>query len=291
MAQNDLPQILRTTDEVRAWSKAERDAGRRIGFVPTMGALHDGHLSLVTKAKEYADTVIASIFVNPAQFAPGEDFDTYPRAETSDLEKLASVGCRAAFCPNAREIYPEGDATRVYVEGLSPILDGVFRPHFFGGVATVVSRLFCRVMPDVAVFGEKDYQQLLIIKRMTKDLGLPIDIIGAPTRREPDGLAMSSRNQYLSIDERKCAGEFAKALQSATALIAAGETIETVTDETVARIKAAGLQQVDYVEVRDADTLAELEGGKLKPGQKGRLLAAAWMGKTRLIDNLSVNLD
>lgn len=278
--------ILRTSKEIRDWTSAQRSAGNRIGFVPTMGALHDGHLSLVREALKHSDVVVASIFVNPTQFAPGEDFESYPRAEDSDLRKLISAGCTAAFRPSVRDMYPEGDATRVYVEGLSSILEGEFRPHFFGGVATIVSRLFIRVMPDVAIFGEKDYQQLQIIKRMTMDLGLPINVIGAPTVREADGLAMSSRNQYLSVDERKKAGGFAAALHKAANAIKDGASIEASLHTALEEISAAGLGPIDYVRVRDAHSLAALESDTLLAGQDARILAAAWMGKTRLIDNL-----
>ncbi len=278
--------VLKTPQALRDWHLQQIRDGKRIGFVPTMGALHDGHLSLVQKAKEHSDSVIASIFVNPTQFAPDEDFDSYPRTLDDDLEKLISVGCAAAYCPVAKDLYPEGNATKVYVEGLSSILEGEHRPHFFGGVTNIVSRLFIHVAPDVAVFGEKDYQQLQIIKRMTKDLGMPIEVIGAETIRETDGLAMSSRNQYLSPDERKKAGNFAKALRDAATAIEAGKSISKAIKQAEKDIAKAGLGPINYVAVRDAETLEELGTDTLKEGVSARILTAAWMGKTRLIDNL-----
>ncbi len=286
MSTQNKIQVLRTPEELRRWHTAQRRADKRIGFVPTMGALHDGHVSLVKEAQKHADSVIASIFVNPTQFAPNEDFDSYPRTLDSDLEKLEAAGCCAAYCPVARDLYPEGDATKVYVEGLSSILEGEHRPHFFGGVTNIVSRLFIHVAPDVAVFGQKDYQQLMIIKRMVKDLGMAVKILGAPTIREKDGLAMSSRNQYLSADERTKAGSFAGALRKAASSIEAGESIKASIDQALKDITTAGLGPINYVAVRNADTLAPLESDTLEKGTNARILTAAWMGKTRLIDNL-----
>ncbi len=283
--QNQI-KVLKTPQALRDWKLEQIRANKRVGFVPTMGALHDGHLSLVTEAKKHSDIVIASIFVNPTQFAPDEDFDSYPRTLESDLEKLTSVGCEAAYCPVASDLYPEGNATKVYVEGLSSILDGVHRPHFFGGVTEIVSRLFIHVAPDVAVFGEKDYQQLQIIKRMVKDLGMPINVVGAPTVREKDGLAMSSRNQYLSSDEREKAGNFAQALQKAARAIEDGQSISASIEQALKDIEKAGLDPINYVAVRDANTLEELDADILEKGMDARILTAAWMGKTRLIDNL-----
>ena len=280
--------ILRTPAETRAWVRSHRDAGRRIGFAPTMGALHDGHLGLVRLARQNADVVIASIFVNPTQFAPGEDFDSYPRDITGDVAKLGEAGCSAAFCPAVEDMYPPGDATRVRVEDMSFILEGEFRPHFFIGVATVVTRLFIHVSPDVAVFGEKDYQQLQIIRRMTADLGFPIDIVGAPTAREPDGLAMSSRNLYLSAGERASAGAWAAALKSAADAIMAGASITEACETAEREIRAAGFSNIDYVTLRHADSLAPIDGERLEAGVEARLLGAARIGKTRLIDNLPV---
>jgi len=271
--------------QVRAW----KAAGETVGFVPTMGALHAGHLSLVEKAKENAARVVASIFVNPAQFAPGEDFDTYPRRESVDQALLASVGCDLVYLPTVAEMYPEGSVTDVRVNQMSDLLDGVYRPHFFYGVATVVARLFLHAQPDVAVFGEKDYQQLQIIRRMVRDLGFPIRIIGGETRRDADGLAQSSRNLYLSADERRTAGAMFAALHRAATRLSLGAKPETVLAEAQTHVLKAGFRSVDYFAVVDPETLAALPGdAPLEPGTVARLLGAGWLGRTRLIDNVSV---
>ncbi len=251
-----------------------------------MGALHDGHLSLIKLGLEKADVAASSIFVNPTQFAAHEDLGTYPRAEESDLEKLAAAGCSFCYCPSPTEMYPPGDSTRVTVKDLSHILEGEVRPHFFEGVASVVSRLFLHVSPDVAVFGEKDYQQLLVIKRMTQDLGFGIEVIGAPTRREADGLAMSSRNAYLNADERAQAAALSGVMFATAAKLEAGDPIRASTDAAKAELLAAGFASVDYVEARRADTLAPFGAETCPAGASGRLLFAARMGKTRLIDNM-----
>ena len=258
----------------------------RIGFVPTMGALHDGHLSLIQKALETCDRVVASIFVNPEQFAPGEDLDVYPRTEDDDCAKLEGIGCHLAYCPNVEEMYPEGSATNVRVEGLSDLLDGGPRPHFFYGVATVVTRLFIHVRPDVAVFGQKDYQQLQIIKRMVHDLGFEIEIIGGETVRDADGLAQSSRNLYLSPEERRGAGGMFAALYRARCRIEEGTAIETALAEARTHLLACGFSKVDYITTADPTTLQALSDEYAQPGKEGRLLGAAWLGQTRLIDNM-----
>jgi pantoate--beta-alanine ligase len=214
MKYKPLPRV-RTKAQLRKIIHEWRQAGLRIGFVPTMGALHDGHLSLVKRALETCDRVVASIFVNPKQFAPGEDLDVYPRDEDDECIKLQAVGCHLAYCPDVKEIYPDGSVTNVRVEDLSDLLDGGPRPHFFYGVATVVARLFIHVRPDVAVFGQKDYQQLQIIKRMVHDLGFEIEIVGGKTIRDADGLAQSSRNLYLSAEDRRGAGGMFAALHRA----------------------------------------------------------------------------
>lgn len=262
-----------------------RAQGKRIAFAPTMGALHDGHVSLIKLGLEKADVAASSIFVNPTQFAAHEDLSTYPRAEESDLAKLEAAGCSFCYCPSPAEMYPPGDSTRVAVKDLSHILEGAVRPHFFEGVASVVSRLFLHVCPDVAVFGEKDYQQLLVIKRMTQDLGFGIEIIGAPTMREADGLAMSSRNAYLSPDERAQAVAVSQAMTEAVARIEAGERISATAENAQQALISAGFASVDYVAVRRADTLAPFGGDTAPVGVTGRLLIAARLGKTRLIDN------
>lgn len=287
MTKPPTPVIGRTRAELADWRERNRRDGKTVGFVPTMGALHDGHLSLIKLALEHADVAAASIFVNPAQFAPNEDFDTYPRAEDSDLEKLAQAGCSFAYCPAPSEIYPPGDRTRVLVTEMSHILEGAYRPHFFEGVATVVSRLFVHMRPDVAVFGEKDYQQLQILRRMTTDLGFDTKIIGAPTVREADGLAMSSRNAYLSTEERTQAAAIYKALQMAKTEIESGTPIGYALDQAHQTLNEAGFRSIDYISACDAQTLEPFEDEKAPRDRDGRLLLAAWMGTTRLIDNLA----
>ena len=206
--------VARTRAEVQAYRRQMQAQGKRVAFIPTMGALHEGHLSLVRLGLEKADVAASSIFVNPTQFAAHEDLSTYPRTEAEDLRKLQEAGCSFCYCPTASEMYPPGDSTRVQVKDLSHMLEGEVRPHFFEGVASVVSRLFRHVGPDVAVFGEKDYQQLLVIRRMVQDLGFPIEIVGGPTMREPDGLAMSSRNAYLTGEERTTAAALPRVMPS-----------------------------------------------------------------------------
>ncbi|MEM6410330.1 MAG: pantoate--beta-alanine ligase [Pseudomonadota bacterium] len=285
MKSPDIPRA-RTREGLRKIVLDWRKAGLRIGFVPTMGALHQGHLSLVTRALETCDRVVASIFVNPTQFAEGEDLDVYPRDEDADCAKLAAVGCHLAYCPELEEMYPEGSLTNVRVEELSDLLDGGPRPHFFYGVATIVARLFIHVRPDLAVFGEKDFQQLQIIRRMTRDLGFEIEIIGGETVRDADGLAQSSRNLYLTPDDRRGAGGMFAALHRARCRIEAGGNIEACLQEARDHLAAAGFATVDYVKAVDPDTLRDIDSVNLSPGFEGRLLGAGWMGKTRLIDNL-----
>lgn len=282
-------EIIRTRSELQARVKAWKQAGETVGFVPTMGALHEGHLSLIEKAQEKATRTVASIFVNPAQFAPGEDFDTYPRREAEDIAKLASVNCTAVYLPSVAEMYPEGSVTNVRVESLSDLLDGIYRPHFFYGVATVVARLFLHAQPDVAVFGEKDYQQLQVIRRMVRDLGFPIEIIGGETKRDADGLAQSSRNLYLSADERRAAGAIFAAMHRASVRLSLGVLPAQALKEAEGHILSAGFRKIDYVTLVDPATLQALPGDEpMKEGTVARLLAAAWLGKTRLIDNISV---
>jgi pantoate--beta-alanine ligase len=278
--------IARTRKEARDWREAMRASGKRVAFAPTMGALHAGHVSLLKLGLERADVAASSIFVNPTQFAANEDFSTYPRNEQRDLDALADAGCSFVYCPGPTEMYPAGDSTRVLVKDLSHILEGEVRPHFFEGVASVVSRLFLHIAPDVGVFGEKDYQQLLVIKRMTQDLGFPIEIIGAPTIREADGLAMSSRNAYLSVEERLQAVEVSRVMNEAAGALEAGQPIRATTEAAKARLMAAGFASVDYVEARRADTLAPFGSDAAPAGCVGRLLVAARLGKTRLIDNM-----
>lgn len=281
-------EIIRTREGMQARVRAWKAAGETVGFVPTMGALHEGHLSLVEKAQEKSSRTVASIFVNPAQFAPGEDFDTYPRRASEDIAKLASVKCDAVYLPDVAEMYPDGSVTNVRVESLSDLLDGIHRPHFFYGVATIVARLFLHVQPDVAVFGEKDYQQLQVIRRMVCDLGFPIEIIGGATRRDPDGLAQSSRNLYLSPEERCHAGAVFAALHRASVRLSLGALPSVALAEAEGHLRAAGFGKIDYVTLVSPATLLALPDEPLTVGTEGRLLAAAWLGKTRLIDNVSV---
>jgi pantoate--beta-alanine ligase len=263
---------------LREW----RIARLRIAFVPTMGNLHQGHISLIERARGLADRVVASVFVNPTQFGPSEDYAAYPRTLERDAEFLREAGTDVLFTPTIASIYPYGETEAwVDVPSLSSILCGAVRPGHFRGVATVVARLFNHVSPDVAVFGEKDYQQLLLIRRMTTDLGFPIDIVGAPTAREPDGLALSSRNQYLSPDERQQAGAIWRALQQTASAVAAGGDIRQHTELARLALEAQGFRP-DYIEVRSDRDLQPA-----RPDDRDLVvLAAAWLGRARLIDNL-----
>src|SRR5689334_22250167 len=261
-----------------------RRAGK-VALVPTMGALHKGHLALVRQARRRADKVIVSIFVNPAQFAPTEDFGSYPRTFARDLAELAKLDVDLVWAPDADVMYPQGFATRIVPEG--PALAGLedrFRPHFFGGVATVVAKLFTQCRPDFAMFGEKDFQQLKVISRMAKDLDLPVRVIGVPTVREEDGLALSSRNAYLSDAERALAPTLYRVLMTCAGRISDGVPIAKALDEGRGEIAAGGFM-LDYLEARHADTLAPIASAKDGPI---RLLVAARIGKTRLIDNIGV---
>lgn len=270
--------------DLRARLQAWRREGLRIGFVPTMGNLHDGHLSLIEAARERADRIVASVFVNPLQFGPNEDFDRYPRTPEDDSRLLESARCDLLFLPGVDEIYPEGrdQATRVFVRGISDVLCGAVRPGHFEGVATVVAKLFGIVQPDVAVFGEKDFQQFTILKRMTQDLSMSIEIVGAPTVRAPDGLAMSSRNRYLGEAERAIAPRLHAALLQARARVESGDRdMPAIEAEGLAALSAAGMRP-DYFSVRDAATLEAPSGN----ARDLVILAAARLGKARLIDNL-----
>ncbi|MBS0490662.1 MULTISPECIES: pantoate--beta-alanine ligase [unclassified Phenylobacterium] len=278
--------IVRTVAELRAQVASWKRAGERVALVPTMGALHEGHLSLIALAKTKADRVVASVFVNPTQFGPNEDFDAYPRGEARDAELLAGAGCDLLFAPTVGEMYPQGFATSVNVTGVSEPLDGAARPGHFAGVATVVSKLLLQCGPDVAVFGEKDFQQLQVIKRVVRDLDIPVEIVGAPTSRLEDGLARSSRNAYLSEPEREVAGRMNVALADAVRRLQAGEPVERVEATGIAALERAGFQRIDYFEVRNADDLSHPGPGPLTV--PGRVLAAAMIGKTRLIDNMAV---
>lgn len=274
---------VRKNDELRAHLAHLRASGRRLAFVPTMGNLHAGHRRLLEEARRYADVVIASIYVNPLQFGASEDFSSYPRTPGDDREVLLAAGVNLLYLPDEREIYARGLAaqTRVEVPGLSDILCGAHRPGHFRGVTTVVHRLFNLIAPDVALFGKKDYQQWLLIRRMAADLGMPIEIIGIDTVRESDGLALSSRNNYLSADERKVAPALYRALGQVRDHVRRGGGIAQAEGEAVQALTGAGFR-LDYVSVRRTDDLES-------PGPSDRelvALAAGWLGRTRLIDNI-----
>ena len=278
------PVIVRSVADLRAKITAWRLAGETVAMVPTMGALHDGHLSLVEEGFRRATHVVVSIFVNPTQFAPHEDFQTYPRTEGTDVDKLAALGTDIVFAPNALEMYPLGSVTRVEVAGPALGLETDFRPHFFGGVATVVAKLLVACLPDVAIFGEKDYQQLAVVRQMVRDLMLPVEIVGGATVREADGLAMSSRNAYLSPEERAVAPRLIAEMRKVAATVRAGGDAAAALAEARTTLLAAGFRQVDYLEIRNAVTLAPLS----EANEPLRLLAALWLGRTRLIDNIAV---
>ena len=265
--------------QVESW----RQSGNRVVMVPTMGALHRGHLELVARAAQLGSRVVVSIFVNPAQFAPHEDFDRYPRTLEKDTALLKDLDhADLVYAPSVGDMYPEGFATRLIVGGPSAGLETDFRPHFFGGVATVVAKLFMQCRPDAAVFGEKDYQQLLVVRRMTRDLDLGIEIVGLETVREEDGLALSSRNAYLSPEQRKIAVTLNRALRAAAARARKGVPVPQAEAEGAAILLQAGFDRVDYVAIRDAATLQPLHTLE----SVSRVLGAAWLGKTRLIDNM-----
>ncbi|MDP4594701.1 MAG: pantoate--beta-alanine ligase [Beijerinckiaceae bacterium] len=278
--------IVHTVDELRALSAQWRKAGERIALVPTMGALHNGHVSLVTRARQLADRVMVSIFVNPTQFAPGEDFEKYPRTLQADAEKVSRAGADVVFAPTPAIVYPEGFATQVIITG--PAIAGLedkFRPDHFGGVATVVAKLHMMAAPDVAVYGEKDFQQLAVIRQMNRDLNLPVEVIGAPTVRAVDGLALSSRNAYLSPQERAIAPELHQTLCLCRDGILAGGDASGILATGLKRLVQAGFKP-DYLELRDTHNLG---APNLAAGRPARLLVAARLGATRLIDNIAVN--
>lgn len=281
------PKIVRTVADLRAQVAAWKAAGERVALIPTMGALHEGHLSLIELGKTRAQRTVASVFVNPKQFAPHEDFDSYPRGEARDAELLAGVGCDLLFAPHVDEMYAPGFSTTVNLTGVSEPLEGAARPQFFGGVATVVTKLLLQSQADVAIFGEKDYQQLQVIRRVVKDLDIPVEIVGAPTARAEDGLALSSRNAYLSPEERAAAVALPDAMKAAARAVVAGGRIDDAEAAAKAALTAAGFRQVDYVEIREAGDLSRLGPGTIGDAD-GRILVAAWLGKTRLIDNMAV---
>lgn len=265
---------------------ALRAGGQSLALVPTMGALHSGHLKLITEARRVADRVAATIFVNPLQFGANEDLDRYPRQEEKDAAMLEEAGCDLLWLPQPVEIYPAGFATTVSVRGVSDRWEGEARPGHFDGVATVVAKLLCAVRPDIALFGEKDFQQLAVIRRMAEDLQLGIEILGVPTVRDEDGLALSSRNAYLSPEERSNAVELPRALNAAAEAISSGARVSEALAAAKARLTRAGFSRIDYVALVNALTLEPLE----QAGGPMRLIAAALIGRTRLIDNVAVGL-
>jgi len=277
--------IVRTLAELRAQTAIWRKADETIGVVPTMGALHQGHLSLARAARTQCDRVIVTIFVNPKQFNDPKDLENYPRTEEEDARKLESIGVDLIYVPEPDQIYPDGFATTVSVSGLTDMLCGESRPGHFDGVATVVSKLFLQTLADFAFFGQKDYQQLQIVRRMAADLNIPIEVIGCPTIREEDGLAMSSRNLLLSDRSRIKAPVLAEVMEEMREMLAAGAKLSEIGPEAEARLLAAGFNKIDYLELRDGDGLARMETAK--PG--ARLFAAAWLAGVRLIDNIAVD--
>ena len=277
---------FRQPDSMRAWSEARRAEGKRVGFVPTMGYLHEGHISLVRIAKEMGcEAVAASIFVNPTQFGPGEDYERYPRNEERDLAMLSAAGVGAVFLPGVKEMYPKGHQTYVEVTGVSEGLCGAIRPGHFRGVATVVAKLLLIARPHVAVFGEKDYQQLAVIRALARDLDIDVEIAGAPIVREPDGLAMSSRNKYLQGEDRQAALCLYKGLCAARDLYEAGVRVpEKLVNIARAKILSEPRAKLEYVEARDPETLSQ----SLPASGRMTILAAARVGPARLIDNITL---
>lgn len=276
--------IIRSKDELRTLRRSWIFKGERVAVVPTMGALHAGHLSLVDEAKKHADRVIVTIFVNPKQFNNPEDLDKYPRTEEDDAAKLAPYGIDALYVPTPDQIYPDGFATNVRVTSLTEDLEGAHRPGHFDGVATVVSKLFLQSRADVACFGQKDYQQMLLVRRLSEDLDIETEVIACPTVREDDGLAMSSRNVRLSAEERAIAPALKAEMDRAAEAIRRGAEPRVVLDSAKAQIERAGYRTVEYLELRDAETLQPVKD----LSRPTRLLAAAMLGDVRLIDNIAV---
>lgn len=277
-------QIIRDIATLHRAVAALGQGGKSVALVPTMGALHEGHLSLVRMGKRVADHVVASIFVNPTQFGPNEDYAAYPRNEARDAAMLVEAGVSLLWAPDVGTMYPKGHSTHIEVAELGADYCGAARPGHFDGVATVVAKLFNQVRPDIAIFGEKDWQQLAIIRRMARDLDFSVEILGAPIARDKDGLALSSRNAYLSADERKAAAAFPKALSHAAKAIAGGSPVDAALADVEAAIIEGGFDSVDYVALADAESLERLTDWR----PPARLLSAARIGKTRLIDNYPV---
>lgn len=279
------PIILETVAALRAHVKAARDKGTLIALVPTMGALHDGHIELVRQALAKKAHVIVSIFVNPTQFGPNEDFSAYPRTWDADLKRLTDAGAHAVYHPSVAEMYPEGASTTVHVAGVSEGLCGAIRPGHFDGVATIVSKLLLQCLPDMALFGEKDYQQLQVIKRLAKDLDIPVEIIGVPTVRDENGIALSSRNAYLSAAEYRVAAGLNAVLFAMAEDIKNGAGWKIALAKGREKLEQAGFHSIDYLEIRDAASLAAPDKGQTRDL---RILAAVRLGRARLIDNVGI---
>jgi len=286
MTETDALPVVRSIAALRETVSGWRRQGFTVGFVPTMGALHEGHLTLVREAGRRADRVVASVFVNPTQFAAHEDLGTYPRQEAKDAELLAGAGCHLLFAPSVEEMYPPGATTTIDVGGPAQGLEGDFRPQMFGGVALVVAKLLNQVQADVAVFGEKDWQQLMVVRRLVRDLDIRTDIVGWPTMRDGHGLALSSRNAYLSGPELEIARRLNGVLAEAGISATSGAPLESVEQDAREALLRAGFTHVDYVAIRRSDDLAVFEDDRIDA--PGRILAAAWLGRTRLIDNMAV---
>ena len=272
--------IIGMRNVVAGWRKQHAT----VGLVPTMGGLHDGHISLIELARKRVDRVIATLFVNPAQFSPNEDFEAYPRDEDADHRLFKKAGVDLVFVPSIEEMYPPGHLSRVYVEELSNVMEGEYRPQFFSGVATVVGKFLIQTMADIAVFGEKDYQQLQIIRRMARDFDIPTEILGAPTIREDDGLAMSSRNRYLKTVERPSAGKLFESITTVAHAVRDGSDPMAACSDATRFLKEVGFHKIEYFTVLDSETFRGYQGGD----QPGRVFAAAWLGKARLIDNIAI---
>ena len=286
MVETDALPVARTVAALRETVSGWRRQGFTVGFVPTMGALHEGHLTLVREAGQRADRIVASVFVNPTQFAAHEDLGTYPRQEARDAELLGGAGCHLLFAPSVDEMYPAGATTTISVGGPAEGLEGEFRPQMFGGVALVVAKLLNQVQADLAVFGEKDWQQLMVVRRLVRDLDIPTEVVGSPTMRDGHGLALSSRNAHLSEAELEIARRLNGVLAEAGALAMARRPLAAVERDAHAALLKAGFERIDYVAIRRAYDLAPFRNGVVDA--PGRILAAAWLGRTRLIDNMAV---
>jgi len=281
--------IVRTVKDLREQIKIWQRQDLKVGLIPTMGALHHGHLSIIKQIQQQVDRTVVSIFVNPKQFGPNEDFSKYPRQEAADLAQLEKVDTDLLFAPDVGEVYPQGFLTNVSIEGLTTILCGAKRPGHFDGVTTIVSKLLLQCLPDVAIFGEKDYQQYVVLKQLVKDLDIPTKVIGGKLVRDPDGLATSSRNVYLSTEERQVALELNKTLANIAQTLEKGEmTIERALSTGMAHLLNAGFREIQYLEIRDEENLDEVTEEIRRPA---RVLVAAMLGNTRLIDNRAIRVS